>query len=85
VSIVHTWREEILNEMGRNGESWDKLVGVNCSDEAWLDRDSDGPRKNFVVWTEDYVYFPSLRYDRARGYIYDVGSVWRNPPEKQTP
>lgn len=85
-----TWREHILEQMVKHGESWDcvEQVAVARSD-AWREEDDaraasiDVPfddgfgaenGDHFTVWTKDRVYFPAC-YDGAEW----CASVPRHP------
>ena len=89
VSVLTCWRTEIESVMRGVGDSMDNLVAAAPpadwgADPDWLDWDfNDGfGAENgvpFLVWTDDWVYFP-VCYDGSEW----VGAVPRNPRNEPT-
>lgn len=78
-----SWRMQIINEMGRHGETWGHLEAITI-DDGELDRKfyfgfgADlGAR--FTAWTAARVYFPVV-YDGKQW----VGSVPRHPCQEKS-
>ena len=73
------WRELIVDEIERNEDCWENVVGHAPHETEWLDTEfssgyggSEGCA--FTLWTADRVYFPVV-YDGAEW----SGSAPRNP------
>ncbi len=73
-----TWKEEILDEMKRVGESFEDFETTTLTAEDFnleFDNGYGSPEgKAFTLWTKNRVYFP-VCYDGAEC----VSSVPRNP------
>lgn len=77
-----TWKVLIVEEMTKHHDRWDEIVETipPIEETPWYDIEFNNSRygsqegDSFVVWTENYVYFPII-YD---GYEW-VGCVPRNP------
>jgi hypothetical protein len=82
-----TWKEQILKEMDKVGETFQGVVSCTLTDKELLKEfdccsyRSYGPREGlaFTLWTSNRVYFPVV-YDGAEW----VESVSRNPDGKPT-
>ncbi len=81
--MVTNWKNLLLEELKRRGESFEDIVSNTMTDED-MEREfysgyGDVNGCAFTVWTKNTVYFP-LEYDGAEF----VGSVSRKPDGKPT-
>lgn len=80
---MKTWKDAVVEEMGRCGESWDMVVAVADNyplseapvSQSW----GGGTNTAFTVWTENRVYIP-VQYDGMEW----CSSVPRNPCDEKT-
>jgi len=83
MTTMTTWKEQILKEMDKVGETFQDVVSCTLTDKELLKKfnRSYGRKKGltFTLWTSNRVYFPVV-YDGAEW----VESVSRNPDGKPT-
>jgi len=83
MTTMTTWKEQILKEMDKVGETFQDVVSCTLTDKELLKEfDCSYGRKKgltFTLWTSNRVYFPVV-YDGAEW----VESVSRNPDGKPT-
>ena len=83
-----TWKDKLTEVMKERGDAWENIVHVSLPNPlpdrfngvvSWHDVDIEdryfgGRDMPFIVWTHDWVYFPT-EYDGFEG----VDSMPRNP------